>query len=130
MWKLERERQIFRTVKKEALSKHAREDTQKARMAAQQMLAQVSTRAKVEVAGEFGDNQFLIRLEKLVEGRPFDIVKLLLEVPTIKGARQKAPSYMSFEVTSEQQEDITPFLGEVKNLVHEVGLVLVSQKSL
>jgi len=65
-----------------------------------------------------------------VEGRPFDIVKLLLEVPTIKGARQKAPSYMSFEVTSEQQEDITPFLGEVKNLVHEVGLVLVSQKSL
>jgi NAD-dependent dihydropyrimidine dehydrogenase PreA subunit len=130
VWKLERERQIFRTVKKEALSKHEREDTQKARMAAQQMLAQVSTRAKVEVAGEFGDKQFLVRLEKLIEGRPFDIVKLLLEVPTVKGARQKAPSYMSFEVTSEQQEDITPFLGEVRNLVHEVGLVLVSQKSL
>ncbi len=44
----------------------------------------------------------------------------------VKGARQKAPSYMSFEVTSEQQEDITPFLEHVRALVHEVGLVLVT----
>lgn len=44
----------------------------------------------------------------------------------MKGARQKAPSYMSFEVTSEQQEDVTPFLEHVRTLVHDVGLVLVS----
>ncbi len=50
VWKLERERQIF--------------------------MATVSIRAKVEVAGEFGDKQFLVRLEKLVEGRPFDIFRL------------------------------------------------------
>jgi hypothetical protein len=49
-----------------------------------------------------------------------------MEVPTVKGARQKAPSYMSFEVTSEQQEDVTPFLDHVRALVHDAGLVLVS----
>ena len=53
-------------------------------------------------------------------------MNLKLEVPTVKGARQKAPSYMSFEVTSEEQEDIKPFLESVKGLVHDAGLVLVS----
>jgi NAD-dependent dihydropyrimidine dehydrogenase PreA subunit len=130
VWKLEREKQIFKSVKKEALKKHEREDALKAREAAQKAVAQVATRAKVEVAGEFGDKQFLVRLEKLVEGRPFDIVAVRLEVPTVKGARQKAPSFMSFEVTSEKQEDVGPFLIEVRNLVHDAGLVLVSEQPL
>jgi NAD-dependent dihydropyrimidine dehydrogenase PreA subunit len=126
VWKLERERQIFRTVKKEAQRKHEREDALKAREAAQKVVEQLSTRAKVEVAGEFGEKRFLVKLEELVEGKPFDIVALRLEVPTIKGAKQKAPSFMTFEVTSEKQEDITPFLDAVKKLVHDAGLVLVS----
>jgi NAD-dependent dihydropyrimidine dehydrogenase PreA subunit len=126
VWKLERERQIFRTVKKEALRKHEREDALKARQAAQEALAQVATRAKVEVAGEFGDKRFLVRLEDLIQDKPYDIVALKLEVPTVKGARQKAPSFMSFELTSEAQADIGPFLAEVKALVHDAGLVLVS----
>ena len=126
VWKLERERQIFKTVKKEALRKHEREDTLKAREAAQRAVAQVPTRAKVEIAGEFGDKRFLVRLEELIENEPFDVVNLKLEVPTVKGARQKAPSYMSFELTSEQQDDIKPFLESVKGLVHDTGLVLVS----
>ena len=61
---------------------------------------------------------------------PFDVVNLRLEVPTVKGARQKAPSFMSFEVTSEQQEGILPFLEQVRALVHDAGLVLVSEKPL
>jgi NAD-dependent dihydropyrimidine dehydrogenase PreA subunit len=126
IWRLEREKQIFKTVKKEALKKHEREDTLKAREAAQKAVANVPTRAKVEVAGEFGDKRFLVRLEELIENKPFDVVNVRLEVPTVKGARQKAPSYMSFEVTSEQQEDITPFLDLVRTLVHDVGLILVS----
>jgi NAD-dependent dihydropyrimidine dehydrogenase PreA subunit len=126
VWKLEREKQIFKTVKKEALKKHEREDTLKAREASQKAVAHLSTRAKVEVAGEFGDKHFLVRLEELIENKPFDVVKLRLEVPTVKGARQKAPSYMTFEVTSEQQEDIAPFLEQVRALVHDAGLVLVS----
>ena len=44
----------------------------------------------------------------------------------MKGARQKAPSFMTFEITSEQQESILPFMDEVKKLVHDAGLVLVS----
>ena len=126
IWKLERERQIFRTVKKEAQKKQERHDVLKAREAAQKTLEHISTRAKVELAGEFGEKRFLLRLEELIEGRPYDIVKLRLEVPTVKGAKLKAPSYMTFEVTSEQQEDISAFLGEVKQLIHDSGLVLVS----
>lgn len=130
VWKLERERQIFRTVKKEALHKHQREEALKARESAQKGQEQVSTRAKVEVAGEFGDKRFLVRLEELIENRPFDVVNLRLEVPTVKGARLKAPSYMTFEVTSEQQEEIAPFLADVKQLVHDAGLVYVSEQRL
>lgn len=126
VWKLERERQIFKTVKKEALRKHEREDTLRAREAAQNAVAHLPTRATVEVAGDFGEKRFLVRLEELIENEPFDVVNLRLEVPTVKGARQGAPSHMTFEVTSEQQEDIKPFLERVKTLVHEVGLVLVS----
>lgn len=126
VWRIERERQIFRTVKKEALHKHEREDALRAREAAQSAVAHVATRARIELAGEFGDKHFLVRIEDLIEGKPFDIVNLKLEVPTVKGARQKAPSFMSFEVTSEQQEAVAPFLEEVKKLVHDAGLVLVS----
>jgi NAD-dependent dihydropyrimidine dehydrogenase PreA subunit len=127
VWKLERERQVFRTVKKEALSKHDREAALKARDASMSTARPVvPTRAKVEVAGEFGDKQFLLRLEALIENEPFDIMHLRLEVPTVKGARQKAPSFMSFEVTSERQEAVAPFLDRVTALVREVGLVLVA----
>jgi len=130
VWRLERERQIFRTVKKEALQRHEREAMQKARQDAQQFVQQVATRAAVEVAGEFGDKQFLVKLEQLIADRPFDIVKLVLEVPTVKGARQKAPSWMRFEVTSEQQEDVSPMLADIRALAHEVGLILVSEQRL
>lgn len=128
VWKIERERQIFRTVKKEALLKHEREDALKARETAQQAVQAAPTRAKLEVAGEFGDKRFLVLLEELLADKPFDIVNLKLEVPTLKGARQKAPSFMSFELTSERQEAVAPFLAEVKKLIHEAGLVLVSDK--
>lgn len=133
VWKVERERQIFRIVKKEAIARHEREDALKMRstfVAAEVAVAAIPTRAHVEVAGEFGDKRFLARLEDLIDGEPFDIVNLKLEVPTVKGARQKAPSFMSFDVTSEQQEAVAPFLERVGALVHEAGLVLVSTKTL
>ena len=127
IWKMERERQIFRTVKKEALRKHEREDALKARDAAMSAARPaISTRAKVELAGEFGDKKFLLRLEALIENEPFDIVNLRLEVPTVKGARQKAPSFMIFEVTSERQQEVAPFLDRVTALVRDAGLVLVA----
>ena len=58
------------------------------------------------------------------------MVNLRLEVPTVKGARNKAPSYMVFDVTSESPDDITGFVGKVKALTHSADLVLVSQTSL
>lgn len=72
----------------------------------------------------------LIRLEELIENRPYDVVNLKLEVPTVIRAKQKALSFLTFEATSEQREDIGPFLIDVKKLVHDAGLVLVSEQPL
>jgi Pyruvate/2-oxoacid:ferredoxin oxidoreductase delta subunit len=56
VWKVERERQIFRTVKKEAMARHEREEARKTRAkiaAASAAAAAVPTRTRVEVAGAF-----------------------------------------------------------------------------
>ena len=45
-------------------------------------------------------------------------------------ARQKAPMYVELRVTSEQHDDITPVVADVKALVHDAGLVLVSAPKL
>lgn len=73
---------------------------------------------------------FLLRLEELIAEEPFDIVNLRVEVPTVTGARQTGPSFMTFEVTSERPADVTELLGRVRVLVHDAGLVLVNQKNL
>lgn len=61
------------------------------------------------------------------KGRPFDIVNLKLEVSTLKGALEKTPSHMNFEVTSTEQQDITGFLNEVRSLIRENQLVLANE---
>jgi ferredoxin len=126
IWKLERERQIFRTVKKErsasSIASRRRRSGMKRSPPPPWRRRALGSRSPASS----GTKRFLVRLENLIEGEPFDVVGLRLEVPTLKGARQKAPSYMSFEVTSERQEDVRPFVEKVKALTQEAGLVLVS----
>ena len=93
-------------------------------------MAKLTTRARFEVAGEFGEKRFLIQMEDLIKERSYDFVNLRLEVPTVQGATQKTPSFMSFEVTSTEQEDIQSFLPEVRELVRRNGLTLVSENKL
>jgi NAD-dependent dihydropyrimidine dehydrogenase PreA subunit len=127
IWRMEREHKIFKIVKKEAAEKHAKQDGRAARAAAEAQIAGIITRMRLEVAGEFGEKRFLVKLEELIKDRPFDVVGLRLEVPTLKGALQKAPSFLSFEVTSTDQEDIQPFLVEVRALIRDNGLVLSNE---
>lgn len=130
IWKLEREHKIFKIVRKEAADKHAKQDAKAARAAAEAQVAAVTTRMRIEVAGELGDKRFLLKLEDLIKDRPFDIVRLRLDVPTLKGALQKAPSFLSFEVTATDQEDIQPFLAEVRALIRDNALVLTNETKL
>jgi hypothetical protein len=102
----------------------------KARADAEDQVDRLTTHVRMEVAGEFGEKRFLVKLEDLVRDRPFDIVSLQLNVPTVQGAMQKTPSFMSFEVTSTEQEDIGGLLPQVRALVRENGLVLVSESKL
>lgn len=130
IWKLEREHKIFSVVRKEALEKKTKQDAVQARAAAEEQVAKLTTQVRMELAGEFGEKRFLIKLEELVKDRPIDLVSLRLEVPTVKGAMEKTPSYMTLDVTSTEQEDIEAFLPLIRNLVHENDLVLVSEKKL
>jgi len=130
IWKLEREHKIFQVVRQESAEKKAKLDALRARAAAEDAVAKVTTRARMEIAGEFGEKRCLNQLEELIQDRPFDFVNLRLEVPTIHGMKTKTPSFMSFEITSTEQEDIGDFLGEVRDLVRRNGWVLVSEQRL
>jgi len=127
VWKLERERKIFKIVRQESKEKMAKQQALAARAAAEEAVAKLTTRARMEVAGAFGEKRFLVKLQALVKGRPFDIVNLRLHVPTVQGSMEKTPAFMSFEVTSTEQEDIQAFLPEVRALIRGNDLVLVSE---
>lgn len=127
IWKLEREHKIFKVVRQEAKEKMEKQDALKARAAAEDAVAKLTTRVRLEVAGEFGEKRFLIQMESLLKDRPYDIVNLRLEVPTLKGAMEKTPSFMTFDVTSIEQDDIQDFLPVVRDLIRDNGLVLVSE---
>jgi NAD-dependent dihydropyrimidine dehydrogenase PreA subunit len=130
IWKLEREHKIFKVVRQEAKEKMAKQEVLKARAAAEDAVAKLTTHARFEVAGEFGEKRFLVQMEEAVKERPYDFINLHLEVPTVQGAMQNTPSFMSFEVTSTEQEDIQGFLPVVRDLVRRNGFTLVSENKL
>ena len=130
VWRVEREHKIFREVKREAADKQAKLDAGNARAVAEARVAALPTRARLEVAGVFGQKAFVAKVGKLLEGRPFDVVKLKLEIPTVKGTAEKTPGFLSFEVTSTIQEDVAPFLEELRQLVRDSDLVLVNEARL
>ena len=128
IWKAEREHKIFKLVRQESQEKLAKQQALAARAKAEEAVAALTTRTRLEVAGEFGEKQFLVKLQELVKGRPFDVVNLALHVPTVQGSMEKTPSFMAFEVTSTQHDDIQAFLPEVRALIRDSDLVLVSEK--
>ena len=127
IWKLEREYKIFGTVRKESAEKKAKLDAAKARAAAEDVVAKLTTRTRFEVAGGFGEKRFLVQMEELAKDRPYDFVNVNLSTPTVKGAMENTPSFMSFEVTSTEQADIQEFLPEVRDLIRRNGLILASE---
>ena len=127
VWKAEREQKIFNVVHKEAAEKRSKQQIAHARERAEEQLRQVQTRARIEIAGEFGAKSFLTKLEAKVKDRPFDIVNLRLEVPTVKGLLEKTPAYMTYEITSTDQNDVAKFVNEIRELVRQNALVWVRE---
>lgn len=127
VWKAEREQKIFRTVHKEAAEKRNKQQIAQARERAEEQLRKVQTRARIEIAGEFGAKAFLTQLEAAVKDQPFDIVSLRLEVPTIKGLLEKTPAYMTFEITSTEQQDVGGFVSQIQELVRRNALIWVRE---
>jgi ferredoxin len=130
IWKAEREHKIFKIVRQEAKEKMAKAEAARARAAAEEAVSKLTTQVRMEIAGEFGEKRFLMRLGELIRDRAYDIMNLQLSVPTVKGAMERTPSFMSFDVTSTEQRDIQEFLPELRTLIGENGLVLVSERKL
>jgi len=128
--KVEREHKILAIVRQEATAKRTKLEAEKARAQAEDTVAAATTHMAFHIAGEFGEKRFLVKLEALIKDRPFDIVNLKLEVPSLKGALEKTPSHMTFEVTSTDQEDVTAFLATVRQLLRDNQLVLVHEAKL
>ena len=130
VWKFEREYKIFKEVRKEAHAKRTKLQEQEERNRVEQELAKITSRYKVQLAGQFGEKKFLVKLEQLIMNKPIDVVNLTLSVPTVKGHVEQAPAMMTFEVTSTEQEDIMCYLEEIRALVAENDLVIVSENKL
>jgi NAD-dependent dihydropyrimidine dehydrogenase PreA subunit len=130
IWKAEREHKIFKIVRQEAKEKMAKADAAKARAAAEEAISKHTTQVRLEIAGEFGEKRFLVKMGELIRDRPYDIVNLQLSVPTVKGAMERTPSFMTFEVASTEQQDIQEFLPELRTLIRDNGLVLATERKL
>jgi hypothetical protein len=130
IWKTEREHKIFQEVRREAKIKREKDDIGQARAEAGQKLAAATTQMRLQIAGEFGEKQFLVQLWEFLEGRLFDIVNLRLEVPTVMGAKEKAPSFMQFDVVSTADEEVLGFLKELRELILKNGLVIAAEQKL
>ncbi len=130
VWKFEREHKIFKVVRKESKEKMSKAEALKARAAAEDAVAKLTTRVKFELAGEFGEKRFLMQLEELIQDKPYDFANLRMDVPTVKGMLERTPAFMSFDLTSTEQEDIQDFLPEVRDLIRRSGLTLVTESKL
>jgi len=129
IWRLEREHHILKLVKSEVINKQRAQEVLAARAEAEKTADKVPRRVKVEVAGSFGTKEFLTKLQELVKTRPFDFVNLTLSVPTVKGTLEGTPSYMTFEVASTEGDCLDDILSDLRRLVVENELVLVSAKN-
>jgi ferredoxin len=119
-----------REVRKEAKEKRDKSQITQLRAQVEQQMAQKTSQVRMQVAGEFGEKQFLVQLWNFLEGRPYDIVNLKLEIPTVMGAKEKAPSFMQFDVIPTETEDVLEFLKELRDLILKNGLVVVAEQKL
>ncbi|MGC8654797.1 MAG: 4Fe-4S dicluster domain-containing protein [Candidatus Kryptoniota bacterium] len=127
IWKVEKEHRIFGIVKKEAKEKRDKLQMQRARIEAEAEVAKLETHVKIEIAGQFGEKKFLSKLEELIADKPFDIVNFKMDVPTLKGHLQGSPGFMSFEVTSENTEQVSDIMEGLRALIKGNQLILVNE---
>jgi NAD-dependent dihydropyrimidine dehydrogenase PreA subunit len=127
IWKIEKEYKIFKEVRKEGKEKREKSKILADRAKIEAQLSKITSKIKFEITGQFGEKQFLLKLMNFISDKPIDIVNLKLDVPTVKGHMEKAPAFMSFEVTSTEQEDIMKYIDDLKQLIKENEMIIVSE---
>ena len=130
IWKLEKEHKIFKIVHQEAKVKKEKAALNSAREEAIKKVNESPSKIKIEIAGQFGEKKFLVKLEELLDNRQYDIINLQLDVPTLQGLKQNAPAVMSFEIVAVENNDLMEFVEEVKNLISLNKLILIKEEQI
>lgn len=130
IWKLEKEHKIFKVVHQEAKVKREKAAVNIAREEAIRTINENPSRIKIEIAGQFGEKKFLVKLEELLDNRQYDIINLKLDVPTLQGLKQNAPAVMSFELVATENDDLMEFVEEVKSIISLNKLILIKEEQI
>lgn len=117
----------FRIIQEQSRTRKGTRNALKARAEAEACLAERCTRSRIEVAGHNISQDFLDELAGLAEKHPVNISDLRLQAPTLMGLREGTPSFLSFEITSTQQEDIRAFFPSLFEWIRRNGLLLIRQ---
>ncbi|GAB4342564.1 MAG: hypothetical protein Kow0037_30060 [Calditrichia bacterium] len=91
-------------------------------------MAQLICKTRLQIAGQFGDKKFLLKLQELIKGQKVDIINVRLEVPSVQNIQ--APGVMTFDVTSTEEEDISEFLTDLHQLIQENQFVIVDEQKI
>lgn len=128
--KVEREFKIFKEVRKEATAKREKVKIEEERAKIESKLSKVTKAIKFEIAGVFGNKEFLLKLQEFIKDKPLDIVNLKLQVPTVKGSLENTPSFMSFDFVSIEYSDVTGFLPALRKLISDNKFVLINENKI
>jgi NAD-dependent dihydropyrimidine dehydrogenase PreA subunit len=127
--KAERAHKILKAVREELTAKKSKVEMEKARAKAAEEVSAISPQVEFEVAGDFGNKQFMLQLYEFVKDKECDVTHFTLENPTLKGTiGGKAPSHCRFRLVSETYDNIAEYAQGVHQLIQSCGLILTNER--
>ncbi len=126
---VEREYKVLRIVRKKAAEKKTKLDLEKARREALELLSKAKRKIHYEIAGHIAERNLLPKIYEFIHDKPCDIVDIRIETASLKGCwREKAPSFMSFQLVSTEYEDVSSCAQGIEKILEENGLVLARKE--
>ena len=126
---VEREYKVLRIVRKKAAEKKTKLDLEKARREALELLSKAKRKIHYEIAGHIAERNLLPKIYEFIHDKPCDIVDIRIKTASLKGCwREKAPSFMSFQLVSTEYEDVSSCAQGIEKILEENGLVLARKE--
>ena len=129
--RIEKEHRIIGKIQKKAKAKMAKDEYERARVAAMEEVENSTFSVKYSVAGHILERELVKKLLQFIKDKELDIVDLKLNTPSLKGCwNEKAPSYLEFVVAATGEEGIEQFMNELDRIIENSGCVIIDRKKL